>query len=127
VTEQRQSSKCHFPAPSSAEPSIQDGDVKSLSDLSLTNITVNVDDEGIATVSLSRPTKHNGRYTATIEELIYTFSRLPRIGVRAAVLRAEGAACRSHRNTLGGDRYRAAKGTDVATDRIRRRFRRHRR
>jgi (methylthio)acryloyl-CoA hydratase len=64
--------------------------MKTLSDLSLTNIAVHVDEDGIATVTLSRPSKRNALDAATIEELIDVFSLLPRVGARAAVLRAEG-------------------------------------
>jgi (methylthio)acryloyl-CoA hydratase len=64
--------------------------MKSLNDLSLTNITVKVDDDGIATITLNRPSKRNALDAATIEELIDIFSLLPRVGARAAVLRAEG-------------------------------------
>lgn len=64
--------------------------MKTLDDLSLTNITVQVDDNGIAAVTLNRPSKRNALDAATIEELIEIFSLLPRVGVRAAVLRAEG-------------------------------------
>jgi (methylthio)acryloyl-CoA hydratase len=64
--------------------------MKSLADLELQNITVEVDTDGIAAVTLSRPSKRNALDLPTIEELIDIFSLLPRIGVRAAVLRAQG-------------------------------------
>jgi (methylthio)acryloyl-CoA hydratase len=64
--------------------------MKQLSDLSLLNLTVELDSDGIATVSLNRPAKRNALDIGTIEELIDVFSLLPRIGARAAILRAEG-------------------------------------
>ena len=64
--------------------------MRQLSDLTLHNLTVAVDDAGIAVVSLNRPTKRNALDEATIEELIDVFSTMPRSGVRACVLRAEG-------------------------------------
>jgi enoyl-CoA hydratase/carnithine racemase len=62
----------------------------SLDTLSLTNLALSLDDDGIATVSLNRPTKRNALDADTIEELIALFSVVPRAGVRAVVLRAEG-------------------------------------
>src|SRR5690606_15955342 len=64
--------------------------MRNLSDLKLENLAVAVDDDGIATVSLNRPTKRNALDAATIEELVDVFSLLPRAGVRACVLRGEG-------------------------------------
>lgn len=61
-----------------------------IEDLSLSHIVVTVDDDGIATVTLNRPEKRNALNAATVEDLIAVFSLLPRAGVRAAVLRAEG-------------------------------------
>lgn len=62
-----------------------------LSDLPLANLTLALDAEGIATVSLNRPAKRNALDIATIEELAAVFTVLPRAGVRACVLRGEGA------------------------------------
>ena len=58
--------------------------------LALRNLRPDVDDAGIATVSLNRPDKRNALDAATVDELIAVFSALPRAGVRAAILRAEG-------------------------------------
>ncbi|CUH83614.1 crotonase/enoyl-CoA hydratase family protein [Thalassovita mediterranea] len=63
---------------------------KSIDDFALENITVTMDDDGITTVTLNRPTKRNALNAETIEELIEVFSNLPRMGARAIVLRAEG-------------------------------------
>ncbi|MCG7492717.1 crotonase/enoyl-CoA hydratase family protein [Thalassobius sp. Cn5-15] len=63
---------------------------KSLDDFALENITVSMDEDGITTVTLNRPTKRNALNADTIEELIEVFSNLPRMGARAIVLRAEG-------------------------------------
>ena len=64
--------------------------MRTISDLSLDNLRLDVDDDGIATVTLNRPAKRNALDAATIEELIDVFSTLPRAGVRACVLRGEG-------------------------------------
>lgn len=64
--------------------------MRQLSDLTLQNLTVTVDDDGIAVVTLGRPAKRNALDEATIEELVDVFSTMPRSGVRACVLRAEG-------------------------------------
>lgn len=61
-----------------------------IEDLSLANLAVTIDAEGIATVALNRPAKRNALDAATVDELIALFSRIPREGVRAVVLRAEG-------------------------------------
>ena len=58
--------------------------------LSLEHTTLEVDDLGIATVTLNRPAKRNALNEATIDELIAIFTALPRDGVRACVLRGEG-------------------------------------
>jgi (methylthio)acryloyl-CoA hydratase len=64
--------------------------MRTVSDLTLENLTLDVDASGIATLTLNRPAKRNALDEATIEELIEVFSVLPRNGVRAVVLRAEG-------------------------------------
>lgn len=64
--------------------------MKRIEDLSLSHITVSVDDDGIATVTLDRAAKRNALNAACVEDLIEVFSLLPRAGVRAVVLRAEG-------------------------------------
>ena len=58
--------------------------------LSLEHTLLEIDDLGIATVTLNRPAKRNALNAATIEELVALFSALPTSGVRAVVLRAEG-------------------------------------
>lgn len=61
-----------------------------IEDLSLANLAVTIDAEGIATVALNRPAKRNALDATTVDELIALFARIPREGVRAVVLRAEG-------------------------------------
>jgi (methylthio)acryloyl-CoA hydratase len=61
-----------------------------IEDLGLRNLAVTTDADGIATVSLNRPAKRNALDAATIEELVDLFTAIPRAGVRAVVLRAEG-------------------------------------
>lgn len=64
--------------------------MKKISQLTLENLLLDVDEDGIATVTLNRPTKRNALDAATIDELIEVFATLPRAGVRACVLRGEG-------------------------------------
>ena len=64
--------------------------MRGIDDLNLQNIELSVDDEGIATVTLNRPTKRNALDLATIDELVDIFTTLPRAGIRAAILRANG-------------------------------------
>ena len=64
--------------------------MKKISQLSLENVVLDVDEDGIATVTLNRPAKRNALDAATIDELIEVFATLPRAGVRACVLRGEG-------------------------------------
>ncbi|MCC5986774.1 MAG: crotonase/enoyl-CoA hydratase family protein [Pararhodobacter sp.] len=64
--------------------------MKRIEDLQLAHTTIALDKDGIATVSLNRADKRNALNAATVEELIDIFTTLPRAGVRAAVLRAEG-------------------------------------
>ncbi|AXC49010.1 enoyl-CoA hydratase [Paracoccus suum] len=61
-----------------------------LDDLDLQNMTIAVDDAGIATLTLNRPAKRNALDAASVRELIAVFTALPRAGVRACILRAEG-------------------------------------
>ncbi len=56
----------------------------------LENLTVTGDEDGVVQVILSRPNKRNALNADTIEELIEVFSKLPRMGARAVVLRALG-------------------------------------
>ncbi|MFD1796724.1 crotonase/enoyl-CoA hydratase family protein [Paracoccus aurantiacus] len=58
--------------------------------LSLEHCKLELDDLGIATVTLNRPDKRNALNAATIDELIAIFTALPRDGVRACILRGEG-------------------------------------
>ncbi len=64
--------------------------MKRIEDLQLAHTTLTLDEDGIAAVTLNRAEKRNALNAATIEELIDIFTTLPRAGVRAAVLRAEG-------------------------------------
>ena len=61
-----------------------------IEDIPLVNLKAAVDSDGIATVSLARAAKRNALDAATVEELVALFSALPRSGVRAVLLRAEG-------------------------------------
>ncbi|MFI0396499.1 crotonase/enoyl-CoA hydratase family protein [Paracoccus jiaweipingae] len=64
--------------------------MKKIQELRLDNLRVDLDEDGIATVTLNRPTKRNALDANTIEELIEVFATLPRIQARAAILRSEG-------------------------------------
>jgi len=64
--------------------------LEKLDNFDLENLTLIGDEDGIVQVVLSRPAKRNALNADTIEELIEVFSRLPRMGARAVVLRAEG-------------------------------------
>ncbi|AUH65358.1 crotonase/enoyl-CoA hydratase family protein [Paracoccus zhejiangensis] len=64
--------------------------MRKIEDLQLQNILLEVDADGIATVTLNRPTKRNALDLATIDELVDIFTTLPRAGIRAAILRANG-------------------------------------
>ena len=61
-----------------------------IEDLTLTHLRVDMDEDGIATVTLDREAKRNALNAATVEDLIAVFSTLPRVGARVAVLRGEG-------------------------------------
>ncbi len=61
-----------------------------IDELPLRLLKVSTDDAGIATVTLNRPEKRNALNAETVEELVTLFSAIPRAGVRAVVLRAEG-------------------------------------
>jgi enoyl-CoA hydratase/carnithine racemase len=56
----------------------------------LVNLDVSMGEDGIAIVTLNRPSKRNALDADTIEEFISLFSALPRSGARAVVLRAAG-------------------------------------
>ena len=64
--------------------------MRRIEDLSLSHTTLAVDSDGIATLSLNRPDKRNALNAATVDELIDIFTLVPRAGIRAVVLRAEG-------------------------------------
>ncbi|MBT6693521.1 MAG: crotonase/enoyl-CoA hydratase family protein [Porticoccaceae bacterium] len=64
--------------------------LEKLDNFDLENLTLIGAEDGIVQVVLSRPAKRNALNAQTIEELIEVFSKLPRIGARAVVLRAEG-------------------------------------
>ena len=63
---------------------------KSIDALELEFTRISGDTDGIAALTLSRPDKRNALNAATVEELIDIFTVVPRAGVRAVVLRAEG-------------------------------------
>jgi (methylthio)acryloyl-CoA hydratase len=63
---------------------------KSIDALELAHTRIEVDADGIATLTLDRAAKRNALNAATVEELIDIFTVVPRAGVRAVVLRAEG-------------------------------------
>ncbi len=58
--------------------------------LNLTNIALDLHDDGVLVARLNRPAKRNALNAETVEELVTLFSMLPRSGVRAVVLAAEG-------------------------------------
>lgn len=64
--------------------------MKSLDSLDLTQILLDVDDLGIATVTLNREAKRNALDAQTVGELVELFTAIPQAGVRAVVLRGEG-------------------------------------
>jgi (methylthio)acryloyl-CoA hydratase len=64
--------------------------MRTLDGLDLTQILLDVDDAGIARVTLNREAKRNALDARTVEELVDLFSVIPRAGVRAVVLRGEG-------------------------------------
>jgi (methylthio)acryloyl-CoA hydratase len=64
--------------------------MRTLESLTLTHTTLEVDADGIATLSLNRAAKRNALNAATVDELIDIFTLIPRAGVRAVILRGEG-------------------------------------
>jgi len=64
--------------------------LEQLDTFDLKNLTLIGDEDGIVQVILSRPAKRNALNAETIEELIDVFSKLPRMGARAVVLKAAG-------------------------------------
>lgn len=61
-----------------------------IENLPLTNLRVTLAADGVASVTLNRAAKRNALDSVTVEELVTLFSAIPRAGVRAVVLRAEG-------------------------------------
>ena len=61
-----------------------------LDSLAPVNLALGLVDDGIVTVTLNRPEKRNALDAQTVEDLIDVFTALPRMGARAAILRAEG-------------------------------------
>jgi (methylthio)acryloyl-CoA hydratase len=58
--------------------------------LNLTNITLDLHDDGVLVATLNRPAKRNALDAASVEDLVTLFSTAPRAGVRAIVLAAMG-------------------------------------
>jgi (methylthio)acryloyl-CoA hydratase len=58
--------------------------------LNLTNITLDLHDDGVLVATLNRPAKRNALDAASVEDLVTLFSTAPRAGVRAIVLTAMG-------------------------------------
>lgn len=61
-----------------------------LSELSLTRVALEQQEDGVLIATLNRPEKRNALDSVAIDELITLFSAVPRSGVRAVVLAAEG-------------------------------------
>ena len=61
-----------------------------LDSLSLLNITLREAEHGVLVASMNRAAKRNALDEASIEDLIRLFDAVPRSGIRAVVLRAEG-------------------------------------
>lgn len=58
--------------------------------LNLQNIALDLHEDGVLVARLNRPAKRNALNAETVEEMVSLFSTLPRAGVRAVVLAAEG-------------------------------------
>lgn len=58
--------------------------------LGLTNIALRDDGGGVLVASLNRPAKRNALDAQSVEELVRLFDAVPRAGIKAVVLRAEG-------------------------------------
>jgi (methylthio)acryloyl-CoA hydratase len=58
--------------------------------LNLTNITLDLHDDGVLVATLNRAAKRNALDAASVEDLVTLFSTAPRAGVRAIVLAAMG-------------------------------------
>ena len=64
--------------------------MKSLDSLTLRNLAFRDAGDGIGVLSLNRAAKRNALDAETVEELVEVFTLLPRSGVRALMVRAEG-------------------------------------
>lgn len=64
--------------------------MRGIDDLNLKNLSLEVDEHGIATLTLDRAAKRNALDAATVDELVDVFATLPRAGVRACILRGAG-------------------------------------
>jgi (methylthio)acryloyl-CoA hydratase len=64
--------------------------VTPLAQLALTRIALDLHGDGVLVATLNRPAKRNALDSTAIDELIALFSAVPRSGVRAVVLAAEG-------------------------------------
>ncbi len=58
--------------------------------LGVKNLTLDLHDDGVLVMTLDRAAKRNALNADTIEELVSLFSAIPRAGVRAVVLAANG-------------------------------------
>jgi (methylthio)acryloyl-CoA hydratase len=58
--------------------------------LGLTNLALDLQSDGVLVARLNRPAKRNALDAVSVEDLITLFSAVPRSGVRAVVLAAEG-------------------------------------
>lgn len=56
----------------------------------LSNLTLDLHDDGVLIATLNRPAKRNALNAETVEELITLFTTLPQTGVKAVVLAAQG-------------------------------------
>ena len=61
-----------------------------LAALTLPNLILEQQDDGVLIVTLSRPAKRNALNAETVEALVTLFSAVPRAGVRAVMLSAVG-------------------------------------
>ncbi len=61
-----------------------------IDDLSLTNIRLTDAGDGVLVATLNRPAKRNALDATSVDELVRLFDAVPRAGVRAVVLAAEG-------------------------------------
>jgi (methylthio)acryloyl-CoA hydratase len=69
---------------------VKESQLTRLSGLSLTRIALDQQDDGVLIATLNRPEKRNALDSVAVDELVQLFSAVPRSGVRAVVLAAEG-------------------------------------